>query len=198
MKGIMLPVILFTLSMTATPGPNNMLLTVTGARFGFKKTLPMIAGIVLGIVSQLLLSAWGLGVLFQNLPLIQDILKIAGSLYIFYLAIKTAFPGQKKKQSHQKDSPMGLLQSAGFQYLNPKAYIMTITAMSVYPLEGELYLLSTLFILISFLIICPISISLWAGFGSLLNGWINDGTKGKWINYGLGMVTASSVIFILL
>ena len=198
MKSIVIPVLLFVLTMTATPGPNNMLLTASGARFGFRKTLPFIYGIVLGIISQLILSALGLGYLFQQFPPAQKILKIAGSVYILFLAFKIAMPsGHSKKDSDKIEEPMHLLQGALFQYLNPKAYIMTITAMSVYPLPGDMYFRSSLFILLSFLIICPISISLWAGFGSLLKKVMKEGQYAGRVNLFLGGITALSVVFIL-
>lgn len=194
----MIPVLLFVLTMTITPGPNNMLLTASGARFGFRKTIPFIVGIVLGIISQLILSALGLGSLFQHFPLAQKILKICGSIYILYLAVKIAIPSKKvQKDGDLFDKPMHMLQGALFQYLNPKAYIMTITAMSVYPLKGEMYFRSSLFILLSFLIICPISISMWAGFGSLLKKVMKDGKYARRVNLLLGGITALSVVFIL-
>ncbi|MBF9019018.1 MULTISPECIES: LysE family translocator [unclassified Oceanispirochaeta] len=198
MKSIVIPVLLFVLTMTVTPGPNNMLLTASGARFGYRRTLPFIAGIVLGIISQLILSALGLGYLFQHYPLAQKVLKIAGSAYILYLAVKIAMPsGKSKKKGENVEEPMHFIQGALFQYLNPKAYIMTITAMSVYPLQGDMYFRSSLFILLSFLIICPLSISLWAGFGSLLKKVMKEGRYAGRLNLFLGGITALSVVFIL-
>ena len=198
MKSIVIPVLLFVLTMTVTPGPNNMLLTASGARFGYRRTLPFIAGIVLGIISQLILSALGLGYLFQHYPLAQKVLKIAGSAYILYLAVKIAMPsGKSKKKGENVEEPMHLIQGALFQYLNPKAYIMTITAMSVYPLQGAMYFRSSMFILLSFLIICPLSISLWAGFGSLLKKFMKEGRYAGRLNLFLGGITALSVVFIL-
>ena len=198
MKSIVIPVLLFVLTMTVTPGPNNMLLTASGARFGYRRTLPFIAGIVLGIISQLILSALGLGYLFQHYPLAQKVLKIAGSAYILYLAVKIALPsGKSKKKGENVEEPMHLIQGALFQYLNPKAYIMTITAMSVYPLQGDMYFRSSMFILLSFLLICPLSISLWAGFGSLLKKVMKEGRYAGRLNLFLGGITALSVVFIL-
>jgi len=197
MKEIIIPVLLFTLTMTITPGPNNMLLTASGALFGFKRTVPFIGGIVLGIMSQLLLSSLGLGVLFNHYPMIQKIMKIAGSLYIFYLAFKIAFSNTRASDKGVNEKPLSLMQGALFQYLNPKAYVMTITAMSVYPLSGELYRASTVFILCSFLVIMPVSISLWAGFGTLINQYVNQDKNRSVINIILGGVTAVSALFLL-
>lgn len=198
MKSIMIPVVLFVITMTVTPGPNNMLLTASGARFGYRRTLPFIAGIVLGIISQLILSALGMGYLFQLFPIAQKILKIVGSAYILYLAVKIGMsPVKGIKDDKSVEEPMRMFQGALFQYLNPKAYIMTITAMSVYPLQGELYFKSSLFILLSFLIICPLSISIWAGFGSLLKKVMKEGRYAGKVNLFLGGITALSVVFIL-
>ncbi len=198
MKSILLPVILFVLSMTITPGPNNMLLTATGARFGYRKALPLVAGIVLGLLSLLILSALGLGILFQEYPVIKSILKVTGTLYILYLAFSIAF--KRKGQSHKEESakPLNILQGAAFQYLNPKAYIMCITAMSVFPLSGADYLPSALLIIACFLVITPFSVSVWAYFGSVLNRIFPPGRSRKRMDYFLGSLTAASAVFIVL
>ncbi len=198
MKSILFPVILFTLSMTVTPGPNNILLTASGARFGYKKTMPLIAGIVLGLLSQLILSAWGLGYLFQEFPLFKNVLKVAGTAYILYLAFKIAFKSRVNSSEDHNQKPLTTLQGAAFQYLNPKAYIMSITAMSVFPLEGQDFLPSALLIIASFLVITPLSISVWAYFGSLLNKLFPPGKSRQKMNFLLGGITAASAVFIIL
>jgi len=197
-KGLIIPVLLYTLTMTATPGPNNILLTASGARFGFRKTLPFIGGIVLGIMSQLLLSAIGLGVLFTHFPVIQKVMKIAGCIYIFYLAVKIILSESKRKNTDMDENPVSLVQGALFQYLNPKAYVMTITAMSVYPMQGDGRLASILLVFGCFLIVMPLSISLWAGFGSLINNFISHKGVERKLNFVLGGLTAASAVFILL
>lgn len=193
----MIPVILFAVTMTVTPGPNNLLLTATGARFGFRACLPLITGIVLGLISQLLLIFAGLGTLFIRFPGLQNMLKWAGSVYILYLAFRIAFSTGKKETSGHLDHAPGLLQGLAFQYLNPKAYIMTLTAISVYSLPDEKYLGSALFIILCFFIITPFSISLWAGFGSLLNQWMTQERYRKFFRFTLGGLTASSIVFII-
>ncbi|WP_319475712.1 LysE family translocator [Marispirochaeta aestuarii] len=198
MSAIILPVFLFTLSMTITPGPNNMLLTASGARFGYRRTLPLIGGIVLGIISQLVLSALGLGVLFQSIPVLKGLLKVFGVLYLVYLAYRIAFTPGKKKYGKEAEQPLGLMAGAGFQYLNPKAYIMSITAMSVYPVQGELFLPSALLIIAFFLVITPLAISVWAGFGTLLGRLMSSARYARGVRMLLGGMTAASVVFILI
>ncbi len=199
MKNILIPAVIFIITMTVTPGPNNMLLTVSGAKFGYRKSLPFIVGIIIGEVSQLVLSALGLGVLFLHYPLAQLLLKITGSLYLVYLAVKIAFSRKSGKSAEDKvDEPMSMLHGIFFQYLNPKAYVFALTVMSVYPLQGELFFQSALLIIISFILICPLSVSLWAGFGSLLKPLMMNGRYARSMNYVLGGVTALSVVFILM
>ncbi len=197
MESIILPVSLFVLTMAITPGPNNMLLTASGARFGYLATLPHIAGIILGMLSQLLLSALGMGLLFARFPAAQGALKVAGTLYILYLAWKIAFTARAGKEGAASDRPFSVLQGAAFQYLNPKAYVITLTAMTVYPLPGADYLPSVAFIAAAFAVIAFGSISLWALFGSLLNGWMKNPRAQRRIRAGLGLLTAGSAAFIL-
>lgn len=187
---------LFTLIMTITPGPNNMLLTLSGSQFGYKKTLPFIGGIVLGILSQLFLSALGLGLIFERFPYFQKILKVVGTAYILYLAYKIAFTKKRKSTHKVAEKPLGYFQGAAFQYMNPKAYIMTVTAISVYSTPGEKYIYSVGVIIMTFTLVTPFSISLWAGFGSLL-GRVSGGDQSIKINLFLGLITAGSALLML-
>ncbi len=88
MQAIIFPVIIFSLVMTITPGPNNMLLTASGTQFGYRRTFPLIIGIMIGVVSMMALAGMGLGVLFDRYPIIKQVLTYVGSGYIIYLAVK--------------------------------------------------------------------------------------------------------------
>ncbi len=195
MENIFIPLFLFALIMTVTPGPNNMLLTVSGARFGYRKTIPFILGVVAGLVSQLCLSALGLGALFERFPELQNILKAAGSLYILYLAYKISFSRKTVKENAEMGKPLNFFQGALFQYINPKACLMTITAMSVYSVQGKYYPRSVFLIIAVFALLTPATISLWAGFGMFLGRLAGNRHAGK-INLLLGALTAGSVVFI--
>ena len=196
MTSILIPVFLYSLVMTGTPGPNNMMLTASGARFGYRRTLPLLLGIVLGVCSMLALSALGLGVLFDRFPVLQSGLKIAGSLYLAYLAWKVAFSGAAHGAEAPREKPLGFWHGAAFQYLNPKAYVMTVTAMSVYSLAGEEYVGSALLIIAVFAVVAPAAISLWAAFGTVLGRLMAKSGRSRAVNYGLGVLTAASVAFI--
>lgn len=197
-QSFFLPVLLFSISMTATPGPNNMLLTAVGARFGYRRCLPLIAGIVLGLVSQLFLSGFGLGALFLAVPQLRVLLRWAGALYLLYLAFRIASSRTGKEGERSPARPPTLLQGAALQYLNPKAYLMTVTAVTVYAAEGNRYLLSTVLIAILFSVVTPLSVSLWAGFGSLIGRFLSRPGWGRGVNLALGGMTALSVLFLFI
>jgi threonine/homoserine/homoserine lactone efflux protein len=197
MKSIILPVLLFVFTMAITPGPNNMLLTASGARFGYKRTLKLIIGMMLGMLSQLLLCAVGLVFLFEKFPFLHTVLKVIGTVYILYLAVSITFFSLEKKEDASADKPLSLIHGIVLQYINPKAYIMSVTTVSVYTLKGALYIPSVFVIAVIYIIVTFSCISLWACFGSFLNSWMKDGKKQRIVRYFLGALTAASVVFIL-
>jgi threonine/homoserine/homoserine lactone efflux protein len=196
MTDIILPVFLYTLTMTGTPGPNNMMLTASGARFGYRRTIPLILGIVLGVLVLLGLSALGLGALFTRFPVLKDVLKVLGSVYLIYLSWMIGFSGKSSSAGRTSEKPLSVLHGFGFQFLNPKAYLMTLTVMSVYPLKGEYFAGSVLVIIAIFALIAPLAVSLWAGFGTLLGRFMDLSLRGRIIRISLSLLTLVSVIFI--
>lgn len=192
-----IPVFLFTLSMCITPGPNNIMLTASGINFGYVKTIPHILGIALGMIMLLILSALGLGTLFTIFPQLKLILKIAGSVYLLYFAFKIATAKQKKNEVSAKSRPLNVFEGMMFQFVNPKAVLINVTAIAAYTAEGAGFAHSVLIILVTYLLVCIPSISVWAGFGSLIGRIISDERSFRICNAALGGVTALSVIMII-
>jgi len=125
------PYLLFCIVMTSTPGPNNALVILSGARFGIYKTVPLILGIAFGVAGQLFTIGIGLNQIFLTLPQLQFILGFIGFIYILWLAWKIASSGPLNIELEQKPS-MGFLQGALFQWVNPKAWIISISTVSTY------------------------------------------------------------------
>jgi threonine/homoserine/homoserine lactone efflux protein len=130
-----LPFVTYTFVMSITPGPNNVMLTASGASFGFRRTLPHILGIGVGFVTQLLAACAGLSVLFARLPGLQSALGWAGAAYLLYLGWRMLGAGDPKAKHRQR--PVTFLEAAMFQFLNPKAWVMTVTAATLF-LPSEL------------------------------------------------------------
>jgi threonine/homoserine/homoserine lactone efflux protein len=123
--------LLFCIVMTSTPGPNNALVLMSGARFGLQKTLPLIIGIAFGVAFQLMAIGLGLHQMFLYFPQFQCILSLIGSAYIIWLAWKIASSGPLAMSLDEKPA-MGFLQGAVFQWVNPKAWMMSISTIASY------------------------------------------------------------------
>jgi len=144
---------LFALVTTGTPGPNNIMLTSSGANFGFRKTIPHMAGVNLGLISLHLLMGLGLGAIFIQFPMLQNILKVLGSAYLLWLAWKML--GNSVAATRNTPQPLTMLQAASFQYVNPKAWVMAIGANVSFSLAGDLYWVSVVAIIGAYFLVGP-------------------------------------------
>jgi threonine/homoserine/homoserine lactone efflux protein len=162
-----LPLVGFSLVSSVTPGPNNILLWASGAQFGFARTLPHVLGTALGLGAMTLVVAAGLGVLVTSVPQIVFAMKVAGSVYLLYLAYQIA--GASALQRRAVGRPLDPLQAAAFQVINPKAWIFALGAMTTFrPADMPILLGGALVALTMMIVIVP-SASLWAAGGDLLN-----------------------------
>lgn len=191
-----LPIILFATSMSVTPGPNNIMLTASGANFGFKKTIPHILGVIIGVAFLNILSALGLSKLFQLLPGIKTILKVLGVSYMLFLSYKIITNKKHTKESN-RSKPFNFYQAALFQLLNPKAVLMSITSMSVYTISND-YIKSSVIVIIIFMICGLPSISIWAGFGTVIGKFLSNIKILKIFNMVMGGITALCAVIIVI
>lgn len=189
-------VTVFALVMTGTPGPNNVMLTASGANFGYRRSIPHFIGIGLGLVSLIILNGVGLGVLFQTYPMIQQVLKVLGSSYLLYLAWKIAASQSNPSDSQITGKPMTCFEAMLFQYLNPKAWMMSITAVGSFAYSDEGYWGSVLAISAIFILVQIHTSSVWVGFGTLIRRWLSSPQAWRRFNIGMGALTASCVVFI--
>ena len=128
---ILIALFSFSLVSSITPGPNNLMLLSSGVNYGFERSLPHMLGISGGFCFLLLCVGFGLGQLLENAPSLYTALKIAGAIYLLYLAFKIATSGPISS-SVGKGVPMSFLEAAAFQWVNPKAWVMAITSMALY------------------------------------------------------------------
>ena len=123
--------ILFAFVSSVTPGPNNLMLMASGANFGFRRSIPHMLGVALGFVFMVLLMGAGLAQVFDTWPLAHVALKFVSIIYMLWLAWKIANAAPIKARETQ-GSPMTFVQAAAFQWVNPKAWAMAITAITAY------------------------------------------------------------------
>ncbi|WP_455873440.1 LysE family translocator [Rhizobium yanglingense] len=186
-----LALVLFAFTTSITPGPNNMMLFASGVNFGFRRTVPHMVGIGAGFFSLLLGVGLGLDALLRTVPALYTALKFAGGIYLVWIAWKIA---TSRALSGGKDSvkPMSFLAAAAFQWVNPKAWVMAVTAMATYT-NRDLYLASVLIVGLAFAAVNIPSVSTWAGFGSALSEWLSDPVRLKWFNVTMAVLLVLSL-----
>jgi threonine/homoserine/homoserine lactone efflux protein len=190
--------ITFYFVMFVTPGPNNIMLTTSGIKYGFKKTIPHILGIPLGHFFQISLVSLGLGTLFQNYPLIQEILKVAGCLYLFFLAYKMFGSLSIKENKKKTGRPLKFYEASLFQILNPKAWVVAITAVSVFFPKDEHFITGIFYLAAIAPIICLPSISVWALFGSGIRAFVSNLKVKKIIEIVMAFLLIATGVMILI
>ena len=182
--------------MYATPGPNNSILTASGIKFGFIRSIPNIIGISSGHGVQLALVCFGLGSLFTQFPILLEVLKYIGACYLLYLAWKM-FGSLNISITDEKSSPLKYYEAILFQFVNPKAWVICITAVSLFYPEKENLIIGTLFLVIMSTIINLPSISMWAFGGSIIRRYLSNKklkTIIEWILAILLLGTAISIV----
>ncbi|CAN7352613.1 LysE family translocator [Rhizobium sp. LjRoot98] len=187
----LLALFLFAFTTSITPGPNNMMLFASGVNFGFSRTIPHMLGIGAGFLSLLIAVGLGLGALLHSVPMLYTGLKFAGGAYLVWIAWKI---GTSRTLSEGKAgaAPMTFLQAAAFQWINPKAWVMAVTAMATYTSE-QAYLASVLIVGVIFAIVNVPSVSTWAGFGSALRQWLSEPARLKWFNITMAVLLVLSL-----
>ena len=183
--------------MYATPGPNNRILTASGIKFGFIRSVPNIIGISSGHGIQLALVCFGLGSLFLQFPILLEILKYIGACYLLYLAWKM-FGSLNISITDEKPSPLKYYEAILFQFVNPKAWVICITAVSLFYPEKENLIIGTLFLVIMSTIINLPSISMWAFGGSVIRHYLSNERLKKIIEWLLAILLFGTAISIVL
>ena len=186
----------FYFVMYVTPGPNNAMVLTSGLKFGFAKTIPHMSGITIGHILQLILVCLGLGKIFQVFPEIQKVLKIICAAYLLYLGYKIIGSFSKIKEDDSR--PLKFHEAALFQIVNPKAWTISSMAASSFLPKDENLIFSILYIATIALIICPLSISPWAAFGSSIRNLVKNNKLKALIEYFLAFLLLITAILIVI
>jgi len=195
-QNLFIALISFYFVMYVTPGPNNAMVLTSGIKFGYIKTIPHMSGITIGHVLQVILVCLGLGKLFEMFPQIQNILRIICALYLLYLGYKIVGSFSKIKEDDSR--PLKFYEAALFQLVNPKAWTISTMVASGFLPKDERLIISILFISITALIICPISISIWAAFGSGIKNLVKNNKKKAIVEYFLVILLLITAILIVI
>lgn len=188
----------FVLAASITPGPNNLMLTASGANYGFRRTIPHMAGIMVGFAVMVMAVGLGLAQVFTAYPWIQQVLKYACFAYLVYLAYRmgTATVPPKTANNLRIESvskPLSFVQAALFQWINPKAWFMVISAISTFTASPSNALMNVSLIALIFLIVFIPCAAIWTGFGVALSHFLT-GARLRVFNWCMAILMVASVI----
>ena len=179
-----------------TPGPNNLMLMTSGVKYGLGPTLPHLAGVILGFGLMIAAVGLGLDVIFQRFPQILPVMRVAGSIYMVWLAVKIAL-AKPLSEVAAGGRPIGFLAAAGFQWVNPKAWVMALSALAAYAGVLDGYRNSVFFIAaVSALIAIPCS-GVWMLFGASLSRLLKDPRVSRPFNWTMAALLVASIAPIL-
>ena len=172
---------LFMLGNSCSPGPNNIVASYSGFNFGVAKTFPHMLGVIFGFTSVVSVLNFGLINIFKLYPLIQEILKISGSIFLVYLAYKIAF--SKNVKENKKENPVKFIETFFFQFLNPKGVIVAIIIVSTYVESGNNFINYSFWVILVSFLCALISITFWTFVGKFFRRFATNEKFIKVFNY---------------
>ncbi len=190
---VFLALLVFSAVMAFTPGPNNIMLAASGVNFGLAPTIPHIAGVTIGFAVLLTVCATGLGLILATAPSAQLALKIAGALYMLWLAYKVASANASADEDARPARPFTFFQAAAFQWINPKAVIAAFSAVAVYVRPGHER--ADFAVLLAVLtVFTGLSVLTWTGFGVGLRRLLQEPRHARIFNVSMGLLLVASIV----
>jgi threonine/homoserine/homoserine lactone efflux protein len=185
----------FALVTSITPGPNNMMLMASGANFGLRRTVPHALGVGVGFTLMIVLVGVGLMELFDLFPVLNLILKVVSVAYLLWLAWKIAHAAAPDTEGSARGKPMSFVQAMLFQWVNPKAWSMALTAIALYAPDRNLAAIAL--VAAVFGIINLPSTSLWAVMGQALRGWLSSPARLRAFNWTMAALLVGSLALLI-
>lgn len=183
----------FAFVSSITPGPNNLMLLASGMNFGFRRTIPHMLGISLGFFVMVIAVGLGLAQVFARYPLTYTVMKWLGGAYLLYLAWRIANAGVVRAEDNTaRGEPLSLLGAAAFQWVNPKAWAMAVSAFSIY-VPGPVGWLLVLGVSALFTAINLPCVSSWALFGSGLRQWLREPRRARVFNIAMALLLVATL-----
>lgn len=183
---------LFALASYITPGPNNTMILSSGVRFGLRRSIPHLLGICLGFAFMLVAVGLGLHTLLHDHPMVLTAMRWVGVAWMLYLAYQLATAKGGVAAANGSEKPMTFLGASAFQWVNPKAWVMAVTAMSTY-LPPDAGWMGTLQLAAAQTVVGSPCVLVWAGFGSALRDWLADPVRLRIFNIAMALALVASL-----
>ena len=187
----LLALIAFALVSSITPGPNNLMLMSSGANFGVRRTVPHALGIAIGFTVMIMLVGIGLIRLFDLWPMLGTVLKVVSVAYLLWLAWKIAHAAAPEGEIASDAKPMSFVGGALFQWINPKAWTMALSAITLYAPQRDG--LTILLIAVIFGLFNLPSVSLWAVMGQVMRQWLSSPRRLRMFNWSMAALLVASL-----
>src|ERR1700704_5948895 len=184
--------VVFATVMFFTPGPNNIMLLSSGLTYGFRRTLPHVAGITIGFAFMVGAVGLGLGTVFIAFPVLQTILKYAGIAYLLYLAAAIAMSGPVSPRQDNRRGPMTFWGAAMFQWINVKGWVMVIGTITAYAAIASFPWNIVIQVVLS-LLLGAVSCSAWALFGTALRPMLTSPRSVRAFNFIMAVLLLASL-----
>ena len=181
-----------SLSLGFTPGPNNAVAAYSGFNFGVKKTLPLILGVGFGYTALIISINFVLISTFKNYPIIQEIIRVLGTIFLIYLAYKISF--SKISSDGRTENPVKFLDKFIFQFINPKGVMAGVTLSSNFVEQGENYLNHSIWVIVVCSVTAFLSITSWTFLGKFLRKFATNNNFIKRFNYAMSLLLIVCII----
>ncbi len=182
---------LFAFAVSITPGPNNTMLIASGVNFGFRPTIPHMLGIDLGFSIMLVAVGLGVGSLFAAVPALQAVVRYGGAAYLVYLAWKIARSGAPGA-GESRPRPMGFVQAALFQWVNPKGWMGAIGAVATYT-PADRFFANLLIVTAVYALVMAPCICVWAALGTALRRLLDEPRWMRAFNVTMALLLLASL-----
>jgi threonine/homoserine/homoserine lactone efflux protein len=183
---------LFALASYITPGPNNTMILTSGVRFGLRRSMPHLFGICLGFGFMLVAVGLGLHTLLKNSPTLLLVMRLTGAAWLLWLAFQLAMSKASLDMVAGSERPMTFLGASAFQWINPKAWVMAVTAMSTY-LPPDASLIATVQLAALQTAVGSPCVLVWAAFGSGMRRWLQNPTRLRIFNITMALALVASL-----
>lgn len=188
---LLLALILFAFVSSVTPGPNNLMLMASGANFGFRRSIPHMLGIGIGFTVMIVLVGVGLVQVFDRYPIAHQILKVVSVLYLLWLAWKIANSAPPEGAKDTESKPFSFIQAALFQWVNPKAWTMALTAITAYTPDQTFG--SVLWVAMAFGLVNFPSVSVWTVLGEQMARFLTSTARLRAFNWLMAALLIASL-----
>lgn len=183
----------FAFAASVTPGPNNLMLMASGARFGFRRTLPHMLGVSIGFPVMVLAIGLGLGEVFRANPQLRDIMKWLSAAFLLYLAWRIAGAGGLRS-SEARARPLTMIEAGLFQWANPKGWAVALSVIPIYASGRASALMETGTIASVFFVVALVTCATWIWFGDAIARLISNPRRARLFNIAMAVLMFASVV----